>query len=426
MFFNQIINKKIDLGKKNVKIKFDLMESLSNTDIINLVTKRENDAKIKEYIDDKIKMNNNIIKNLEILLNNDIFITEIYFNLKKYDYCRINYKKDLIEYKDNETNDEKNILINFKLKRAELINKILEKNCKNIIKMDYLVFYKMPYNDDKYILPLIELDKFENLDYLGLKILHDGNSEEELIYNFPNKLNKLKSLKISGSFELNVNIKKEILDELDVLKIKDVYWIIEEDETFHFKNIKELHIKDCGLPFKYIEHKKYFFKELLKGNISWEKLSKLKITSIFTDLESNIEDNIEDYLNKEIIDFFSIAALREGYESPNCEFFEDFFNFIFKNQNMYIKTNKNCKNIEEFIIKIYDSNPFDCPTCERENIIYEKKGKNVNIEVCKGLYEYSGFYESPSPYIDLDSVIIDQSLDSFTIDNYTINDLKYL
>jgi len=111
-------------------------------------------------IDEKIKINNNIIKKLEFLLNNDIFITEIYFNLKKYDYCRINYKQDLIEYKDNETNDEKNILISFKLTRAELINKILEKNCKSIIKMDYLVFYKMSYNDDKYILPLIELDKF--------------------------------------------------------------------------------------------------------------------------------------------------------------------------------------------------------------------------------------------------------------------------
>ena len=369
IFFNQIINKKIEL-EKNIKIKFDLMEFLSSTDIINLITKIESEEKIKEYIDEKNKINNNIIKKLEFLLNNDIFITEIYFNLKKYDYCRINYKQDLIEYKDNETNDEKNILINFKLKRAELINKILEKNCKSIIKMDYLVFYKMPYNDDKYILPLIELDKFENLDYLGLKILYDYKSEEGLIYNFPNKL---KSLKINGIFGLNVIIKKEILDELDVLKIKDAYWIIEEDETFHFKNIKELHIKDCDFPFECIEHKKYFFKELLKGNISWEKLSKLKITSILTDLESYIEDNKEDYLNKEIIEFFSIATLRGGLGSSNYDFYEDFFNFIFKNQNIYIKTNKNCKNIEEFIIKIYDDNPFVCPTCQRENIVYEKK-----------------------------------------------------
>lgn len=57
-----------------------------------------------------------------------------------------------------------------------------------------------------------------------------------------------------------------------------------------------------------------------------------------------------------------------------------------------------------------------------------KKGKNVNIELCKGLYEYEydRLYESPSLYMDLDNVIIDQSLDSFTIDNYSINELKNL
>ena len=82
------------------------MKSLSSTDIINLITKRESEEKIKEYINEKIKINNIIIKKFEFLLNNDIFITEIYLNFKKYDYFRINYKQDLIEYKDNETNDE--------------------------------------------------------------------------------------------------------------------------------------------------------------------------------------------------------------------------------------------------------------------------------------------------------------------------------
>jgi len=47
MFFNQKINKKIELGK-NIKIKFNFMESLSSTDIINLITKRESEEKIKE------------------------------------------------------------------------------------------------------------------------------------------------------------------------------------------------------------------------------------------------------------------------------------------------------------------------------------------------------------------------------------------
>jgi len=194
--------------------------------------------------------------------------------------------------------------------------------------------------------------------------------------------------------------------------------------NFPFKNIKELYFKNCDFPLKYIEHKKYFFNELLKGNVSWEKLNKLKITSIYTDLKYIIKDNIEEYINKEIINFFKIAELREDYEESNSEFFQDFFNFIFKNQNINIKTNKNCKNIEEFIIKLYDSSK--CPTCQRDNLVYKKKGKNVNIKVGGGLYEYNAKQESPLQYIDLDSVIIDSSLAFFTIDNHSISELKYL
>jgi len=345
IFFNQIINKKIELGKKAIKIKFDVMKDcLSKVDIINLVTKGEKNEKIKEFINERINMNNKFIQKLEILANRDIFICEIYFSFEYYDIFSIDYEKDLIEYKENETNEEKNILINFKLKRGELINKILEKNSKNLIRMDYLIFYKLNNNDNKFIFPLIELDKFENLVYLGLNILYDGNSKELLIYNFPNTLNKLKNLRINGinyygkNLILSVNIGKEILDELNVIKIKEVKWIIEDNETFHLKNIKELYLKNCDFPLKYFEHKKYFFNELLKGNVSWEKLNKLKITSIYTDLKYIIKDNIEEYINKEIINFFKIADLREGYEESNSEFFQDFFNYIFKNQN--IKKNK--------------------------------------------------------------------------------------
>ena len=68
-------------------------------------------------------------------------------------------------------------------------------------------------------------------------------------------------------------------------------WIIEGNESFYFKNIKEFHYKIRKFPKKYIDHKKYFFKEFLKGNVRWEKLDKLKITSPFSDLEDIIKNN---------------------------------------------------------------------------------------------------------------------------------------
>ena len=94
---------------------------------------------------------------------------------------------------------------------------------------------------------------------------------------------------------------------------------------------------------------------------------------------------------------------------------------------MYIKTNKNNKNIEEFKIKIYDNNK--CGTCHIDTIIYEKRGKNVNITMGRRLYgipviNYFGLQESPLKYINLDNIIIDPFLDSFTIDHHTINELK--
>ena len=436
IYFKEIINKKIELGKKNIKIKFDLEEDyLSNEDIIDLVTIRGKNkiGKIKEekYIEKKIEWSHNFIKKLEILLNYDIFISELYFDIEDTDICWINYKRNLLEFEENENKDLNNIVINFRLKRAELINKILEKNCKNIIKMNYLDFYKVPNNDAKLIFPLVDLDKFENLIFLGLGIFYEGDSKEELIYNFPNllkKLNKLKSLKIKRLGDhgiLNVNIQREILDELDVLKMKGVNWIIDENETFHFKNIKELHFNNCNLPEKYIKHKKYFFEELLKGNVSWEKLNKLKITSIYNDLEDIIKNKIDYLINKEIIYFFQIANLREGSEENSTSvFFQYFFNFILNNQNIYINTKKNCKNIEEFIIKIYDQS--FCYTCYRANIVYERKRKNVDINIGPILHGSEATEESPLQYLNLDSIIIDPSLDSLTMNHFTINELKYL
>ena len=382
-------------------------------------------------------MINKCIKNLEFLLNNDIAISEFYNKIEdienKYVSNKGNYIDDSIKFKDTENNDLKNFVINFLSKRVELINKIIEKNCKNIIKMDYLVFYRKPNNEDKFAFPLVELDKLENLTHLSLGIFYN-DSEKELICNLPNELNKLKKLnslkikRLSYHGNINVNINREILDKLDFLKIKEVSWIIEDYETFHFKNIKEFHYKIKRFPEKYIAHKKYFFKEFLKGNVSWVKLDKLKIVTPFTNLEKDIIQNNDEYwINEEIIVFFCNAYLRDGYgyEKSTSEFFLYFFNFILNFQNIHIITKQSCKNVEEFILKIYDPT-FEGNSYKREDIVYERKRKNVNLNIDPFLLGYDARYESPLKYLNLDIIKIDPSLDSFKINGFTINELKYL
>ena len=438
IFFMQIIKKKIELGIKNIKIKFYMEEQylLGDDYFFDIVEKRKNNKinkEEKQYIKHKIKFINKYIKKLEFLLNNNIPISELYFKLEdmqeEYVQDTIDYKYDLIKFEDKENNDIENIIINFKSKRVKLIRKIFEKNYKNITKMDYFAFYK----NDKFIFPLVELDKFENLNHLCLGIFYE-DSEKELIYNLPNelnKLNKLKSLKIkrlSYHGNINVNIKREILDKLDVLAIKEVNWIIEDNESFYFKNIKEFHYKIRKFPKKYIDHKKYFFKEFLKGNVRWEKLDKLKITSPFSDLEDIIKNNDEYWINDEIIVFYKNADIREGYgyEKSTSEFFKYFFNFILHFQNIHVKTKKSCKNIEEFILKIFDSDYFAGNSFQRDNIVYERKGKNANINIGRMLLGCDATEESPLQYLNLDSIIIDPSLDSFTMDGFTLKELKYL
>ena len=437
IFFMQIIKKKIELGIKNIKIKFYLEEQFFYSDyILDIIDHRKNnkiDKQEERYIKHIIKFINKYIKKLEFLLNNNIPISELYFKLEdieqEYAHDIIDYKYDLIKSEDKENNDIENIIINFKSKRVKLIRKILEKNYKNITKMDYFAFY----TKDKFIFPLVELDKFENLNHLCLGIFYK-DSEKELIYYLPNelnKLNKLKNLKIkrlSYHGNINVNIQREILDKLDVLAIKEVNWVIEDNESFYFKNIKEFHYKIRKFPKKYIDHKKYFFKEFLKGNVRWEKLDKLKITSPFTDLEDIIKNNDEYWINDEIIVFYKNAVIREGYgyEKSTDEFFKYFFNFILHFQNIHVKTKNSCKNIEEFRLKIYDSCFFAGNSFKRDNIVYERKGKNANINIGPMLLGCDATVESPLQYLNLDIIIIDPSLDSFTMDGFTLNELKYL
>ena len=150
IYFTEIIKEKILQGQNNLKIKFDFAECLSQNNIIDLINPNNSNEIIINHINDRIKFNNNLIKKLQLLLNSNICIKELYFNLTKdgdISTCSIDYQKDIIEYKENEIEDEKNILINFKLKRGELINKIIEKNCRNIINMNYWFKFIYPKRD---------------------------------------------------------------------------------------------------------------------------------------------------------------------------------------------------------------------------------------------------------------------------------------
>jgi hypothetical protein len=128
------------------------------------------------------------------------------------------------------------------MKRAELINKILEKNCKNIQKLEYIVLDKKNINKS-IIYPLVDLDKFVNLKYLNLFILYNSQQSEH-IFKYTYNLEKLKHLKITGHintynilsyYPLSLYIKKEILDELETIKIKKVRWFVLNNEYFHKK-----------------------------------------------------------------------------------------------------------------------------------------------------------------------------------------------
>ena len=436
IYFNEIIREIILLGKSNVKIEFNFEDYLSQNNIIDLITQKNSDEKIINYINEKMELNYNIINKLETLLNSNIVINEIYFKLKHSSICCIDYEEDIIEYKENEANEEKNILIDFKLKRAELINKILDKYCKYITKMKYVIFEKKLSENIKVVFPLVDLDKFENLLSLDLFILYKGRFDEELNFNFTSQLNKLKSLEIYGNnlnndfYPLSVKLQKKMLDQLEILKVNNVNWYISNEESFHLKNIKNLCIHNCFFPEKSQDQKKYFFKELLKGNISWEKLEKFNISLNY----GYEEEDKEEYINKKIIYFLKIANQRGyGYETDS-EFFQKFFNFIFKNQNIYIKTNEPNKNIEEFQIELYDL--IGCWTCNKHPIIYEKKGKNVNLTINGNLFGYpipfydGGLEESPLKFINLDNIKIDPHINNFTIEDHTVKELneikKYL
>ena len=158
-----------------------------------------------------------------------------------------------------------------------------------------------------------------------------GSLNKDLFYNFTYKLYKLNNLIIYGyiivgdyNYILNIYLKKEIINNLKVLKIKNCNWIIKENELFDLKNIIKLHINNFILPEHNNDQRKYFFKELLNGNVTWEKLEKLKVSTTF----GIISEPKEKFKNEKIIDFLKVSYMREGYENSSSEFFPLFLIFF--------------------------------------------------------------------------------------------------
>ena len=215
---------------------------------------------IEEYLNKNIKLYNEFFKKIEILFNDyiiegiklEIESTKWNINSKIITIYTIDYTNNLIEYKDNQTTEEKNLLINIKSKRAELINKLLIKNYKNIKKLE-LTLLKNAI-DKNIICPLVDLNKFDNLISLDLYILdtNEYNEEKPYIFKFNYNLKKLRNLRIELSPDYQnsyLYIQKEILNRLNSLKVIHTNWFILNTERFNFNNIKELLI-ECYIPKK--------------------------------------------------------------------------------------------------------------------------------------------------------------------------------
>ena len=240
-----------------------------------MIQMKKCNEEIEEYLNKNIKLYNEFFKKIEILFNDyiiegiklEIESTKWNINSKIITIYTIDYTNNIIEYKDNQTTEEKNLLINIKSKRAELINKLLIKNYKNIKKLE-LTLLKNAI-DKNIICPLVDLNKFDNLISLDLYILdtNEYNEEKPYIFKFNYNLKKLRNLRIELSPDYQnsyLYIQKEILNRLNSLKVIHTNWFILNTERFNFNNIKEFLI-ECYIPKKNEFHisKKFFLKNFL-------------------------------------------------------------------------------------------------------------------------------------------------------------------
>ena len=173
IYFKEIINEKILLKQKKIKIKLGIEKSyLSQNDIINLLIKNSSIKDIENFIKSNIYIYNYLINNIDILLNSELIIEEFYFDLLYIDIVKdlnmliIDNNQDILEYNENQTNEDKNILINCKLNLIESLNKLLSKNAKYIKALKYIIFDKKSYNCD-----LLDVDIFINLEDLNLYLI---------------------------------------------------------------------------------------------------------------------------------------------------------------------------------------------------------------------------------------------------------------
>ena len=200
---------------------------------------------IEEYLNKNIKLYNEFFKKIEILFNDyiiegiklEIESTKWNINGKIITIYTIDYTNNIIEYKDNQTTEEKNLLI---------------KNYKNIKKLE-LTLLKNAI-DKNIICPLVDLNKFDNLISLDLYILdtNEYNEEKPYIFKFNYNLKKLRNLRIELSPDYQnsyLYIQNEILNRLNSLKVIHTNWFILNTERFNFNNIKELLI-ECYIPKK--------------------------------------------------------------------------------------------------------------------------------------------------------------------------------
>ena len=326
-------NKNILLDKKSLQRIFSFINMNYTKDIYNYIVFFVTQISYK-YEKNKlrlIKAVNNLKKFLE---ENKIFY---FYPKNKSDIPLSNYSTKKIFNLINEGEENKNLLINYKIKNQELIEK--EENNKifldKIINASDIKNILMKYNNQtkNKEFKLLNSEKLEKIEEINITDLDNflldassklsdiltqiSNKKEEIIKSSEKIINQIILINIDGK---NKFINKQYLQLIDTKNLFsiDSYDIKNEKITFSKKTFGKIEEENIYLEIKY-ENKKYLIQKniLLKIYDSWKILNQSEIIDVIEIDEFNkVKINFE-LLNINIIEQNIIKDINE--ESLNKE-----------------------------------------------------------------------------------------------------------
>ena len=326
--------KNILLDKKSFQKILSLMNMNFSKDVFNYILFVVTQISYKYEKTNKLNLlkgANNLKKYVE---ENKIF----YFSLKnKNDIPLSNYSTKKIFNMFNEGEDFKYLLINYKIKNQELIEKenknktFLDKiiNASDI--KNILMKYNLQIKNKE--LKLLKSEKLENIKEINLSDLNNflfeassklsdilnqiSNKKEEIIKSSEKIINQIVLINIDGK---NKFINKQYLQLIDTNNLYsiDLYDLKNEKITLSKKNLEKIDEENIYIEIKY-ENKNYLIKKniILKIYDSWKILNQSEIIDVIEiDGFNNVKINIE-LLNINIIEQDIIKDIND--ESLNNE-----------------------------------------------------------------------------------------------------------